>query len=330
MPRFEWGPSSSPAPSFVSASDQEDHDDSFSIPLTPLWQSLVAHPFLVLPQSSETFPLHQHCQAEITGPKARLEEQQEDPMCDDDGNNGDDNNHEEGGAGNGAGGGVNDERKDDEEVKVEVVHVPVTEGQEWDSLTSVSSPTCTWGSGEDAQAFNAPIHPSICRRLLSRLVVILAQSAQIFYLYWRWLTFCNSDDTTLFLSLPLIIAETLIVVCGSFITYVLLWNQIERPKLRLNDLSISKKDLPTVDVLIPCYNEPVQVSDCAFDVPCGGPAIWLTNICSNTCHTLQIVTRSVLAALNMDYPSEKLTVCVCDDGNSPGRCIYIPGYSDSK
>ena len=28
--------------------------------------------------------------------------------------------------------------------------------------------------------------------------------------------------------------------------------------------------------------------------------------------------QTTLAALNIDYPKEKITICVCDDGNSAG------------
>jgi len=38
----------------------------------------------------------------------------------------------------------------------------------------------------------------------------------------------------------------------------------------------------------------------------------------------QLVTKSVVAALNIDYPAEKLNVYVCDDGKSPGKhCLVI-------
>ena len=39
---------------------------------------------------------------------------------------------------------------------------------------------------------------------------------------------------------------------------------------------------------------------------------------------VQIVRRTTLAVLNMDYPAEKLTICICDDGNSAGGYRYGP------
>jgi len=47
---------------------------------------------------------------------------------------------------------------------------------------------------------------------------------------------------------------------GSFMTYFMIWYQVERPKLSLKNLNgISEEDFPTVDVFIPVYNEPLQV-----------------------------------------------------------------------
>jgi len=77
------------------------------------------------------------------------------------------------------------------------------------------------------------------------------------------------------------------VACGAFITYFLVWNQCTRPELRLNKMRMDPKDYPTVDVMIPCYNEPID-----------------------------IVRTTVLACLAMDYPEDKVTICVCDDGKS--------------
>lgn len=106
--------------------------------------------------------------------------------------------------------------------------------------------------------FNAPIKHSFWRRFHDRSWVVLAQLAQLFYLYWRWQRFVTTRSTFI-VSLPLIISETLVVVCGSFITYFLIFNQCDRPKLRLSKLGIPREDMPTVDIMIPCYNEPVKV-----------------------------------------------------------------------
>lgn len=122
------------------------------------------------------------------------------------------------------------------------------------SDTSSSASTCEYGAD-----FNAPIYPPRSQMLYDRGMVILAQAAQCFYLLWRWHRFLT-NDSTLVLSLPFILSETLIVVGGAFITYFMVWFNFTRPKLRLSDMKMDRKDLPTVDVMIPCYNEPVNVS----------------------------------------------------------------------
>lgn len=106
--------------------------------------------------------------------------------------------------------------------------------------------------------FNAPIVQSWKQKAFDRTFVVLAQSAQLMYLLWRWQRFCTVKSTLIF-SLPFILSETFIVLGGAFITYFMVWNQIDRPKLRLVDMKIDRKQLPSVDVMIPCYNEPVEV-----------------------------------------------------------------------
>lgn len=55
----------------------------------------------------------------------------------------------------------------------------------------------------------------------------------------------------------------------------------------MSDLKMQADDLPTVDVMIPCYHEP-----------------------------LEVIRRTVMAALQIDWPPEKLTVLLLDDGGS--------------
>ena len=141
--------------------------------------------------------------------------------------------------------------------------------------------------------FNAAIYSTLKQKIHDRAFVVAAQLAQLCYLTWRWYYFLITPST-LYVSLPFIIAETMIVLGGSFITYFLVWNQCRRPKLRLVDLKLERRELPTVDVMIPCYNEPVE-----------------------------IVRQTTLAALAMDYPKEKLAVIVCDDGNSSAMRALI-------
>ena len=93
----------------------------------------------------------------------------------------------------------------------------------------------------------------------NRLWVMLALCAQILYLLWRWHRFLTLTSTY-YVSVPFIACETMVIVTGSSVTFFMIWNQLERPQLRLRDLEgLDMEDYPTVDVMIPCYNEPLQV-----------------------------------------------------------------------
>lgn len=120
--------------------------------------------------------------------------------------------------------------------------------------------------------------------LYERGVVVLAFAAMCVYLAWRWTLFLSSPSTY-WVSIPLIVSETCLVVPGLFISYFIVWHRIHRPSKRLADLKIQDKDLPAVDVYIPCYGEPVS-----------------------------IIRDTLIAATNIDYPQYKLKLYVCDDG----------------
>ncbi|MEO1523149.1 MAG: glycosyltransferase family 2 protein, partial [Cyanobacteria bacterium J06633_2] len=106
------------------------------------------------------------------------------------------------------------------------------------------------------------------------------------YLYWRSTQSLNTD--ALWFSIPLLFAEIYMYV-GGVIFLLGLWKPIERRVKDLSGLipSLSESDYPTVDVFITCYNEPVE-----------------------------IVEATAGAALQMDYPVNKLRVYILDDGNS--------------
>jgi hypothetical protein len=133
------------------------------------------------------------------------------------------------------------------------VATTVEEHHHSDTSSSDSASQPEWDS-----SFNAAIEHPLGVKIFDRFWVIMAQLAQLAYLGWRWHRFLTNQSTLIF-SLPFIISETMIVLGGSFITYFMVWNQVSRPKLRLKDLRIPRRDLPKVDIMIPCYNEPVEV-----------------------------------------------------------------------
>ena len=58
----------------------------------------------------------------------------------------------------------------------------------------------------------------------------------------------------------------------------------------MSALEMPPDELPTVDVMIPCFHEPTEV-----------------------------IERTLMAALAIDWPPDKLTVLLLDDGGSNGE-----------
>jgi len=117
--------------------------------------------------------------------------------------------------------------------------------------------------------------------LLLLMVISTAISAR--YIWWRCTSTINSETTAVhIMSLALVMAEIyafLVMVLGFFQN---VWTLDRKPYPMPRDTKV----WPTVDVYIPTYNEP-----------------------------LDIVRGTVLAALSMDWPKEKLKVYILDDGS---------------
>ncbi len=118
------------------------------------------------------------------------------------------------------------------------------------------------------------------------LVLVFGTYLTVRYLWWRGVYTIYADDwLSLFLMLVLFSAEiysAIIHILGSFVNV----SPLKRPELTLSDLPKDTK-LPTVDILIPSYNE-----------------------------ELYILNTTVRAALNMNYPKDKLFVHLLDDGGT--------------
>jgi cellulose synthase/poly-beta-1,6-N-acetylglucosamine synthase-like glycosyltransferase len=56
-----------------------------------------------------------------------------------------------------------------------------------------------------------------------------------------------------------------------------------------------------------------------------GCIVYLTWLICVLC-VAQVVRATVVAALELDYPKDKLTVCLCDDGNRPGTHQHMSIY----
>jgi cellulose synthase (UDP-forming) len=117
------------------------------------------------------------------------------------------------------------------------------------------------------------------------LLMLLSVFASTRYLYWRITeTVGGPDPMNLILGLGLLGAEMyawLVLVFGFFQTA---WPLGRKPL----ELPQDEKLLPTVDVFIPTYDEPINV-----------------------------VRTTVLAALALEWPAEKLKIYLLDDGRRP-------------
>ena len=118
--------------------------------------------------------------------------------------------------------------------------------------------------------------------LVTLVLVSLSVLASTRYLYWRFSTSMQIEfSADLILGLGLLAAEFyawVILIIGFFQT---IWPLKRKPVPMPQDLS----KWPTVDVFIPSYNEP-----------------------------LSVVMPTVIAALAMDWPREKIKVYLLDDG----------------
>jgi cellulose synthase (UDP-forming) len=125
------------------------------------------------------------------------------------------------------------------------------------------------------------------RTLLFRYLVIVNLIFGAWYLHWRITASINW--AAFWIAIPLFLAEAYSYL-GGILFLIGLWRPLERRVKSIQQMTppLEAKDLPTVDVFIACYNEPVE-----------------------------IVETTARAALAIDYPATKLTVYILDDGNSP-------------
>ena len=119
-------------------------------------------------------------------------------------------------------------------------------------------------------------------RLSTIMLIVLSLTVSCRYLWWRYTETLNWDDPlSLAFGLLLIGAETYswtVLVLGYFQT---LWPLNRQPLSMPVDIS----SWPSVDILVPTYNEP-----------------------------LSVVKPTIYAAMGIDWPRDKLTIYILDDG----------------
>ncbi|MGD9426597.1 UDP-forming cellulose synthase catalytic subunit [Pantoea sp. NSTU24] len=122
-------------------------------------------------------------------------------------------------------------------------------------------------------------------RLPTMMLIVLSLTVSCRYLWWRYTSTLNWDDpVSLVLGLLLIAAETyawVVLVLGYFQT---LWPLNRQPVSMPDDRST----WPSVDLLVPTYNEP-----------------------------LSVVRPTLYAALGVDWPKDRLNIYLLDDGKRP-------------
>lgn len=120
-------------------------------------------------------------------------------------------------------------------------------------------------------------------RLPALMLIVLSLTVSCRYLWWRYTATLNWDDPlSLVCGLLLLMAETyawVVLVLGYFQT---VW-PLNRQPVSLPEDSDS---WPTIDVMVPTYNE-----------------------------DLGVVKPTIYAALGIDWPKEKVNIYILDDGN---------------
>lgn len=151
--------------------------------------------------------------------------------------------------------------------------------------SSSSPPAAPW-----CLARRRPLFPA-CERQLIRFFQVFSLVAGFAYVAFRWVTLLRSG---LWAGGVFVVAETVLICLVQPAHVLMTWRPLRRDPLPLERL-LPTHDFPSVDVLIPCYTEPVEV-----------------------------VEQTLRAALRLAYPGDRLNVFVLDDGNSPGGQQAVP------
>ncbi|TYB90983.1 UDP-forming cellulose synthase catalytic subunit [Oceaniovalibus sp. ACAM 378] len=155
----------------------------------------------------------------------------------------------------------------------------------------VSVPTSTGGQaflGIVAVVIVALLKP-MARKMVPRFV-LLATAAVIVMRYWLWRLLETIPDPSI--SIAFLVAVLLFVVeTYSILVFLLNAFITADPTERPFPKQVPVDQLPTVDILVPSYNEPIEM-----------------------------LSITLAAARNMIYPADKRTVVLCDDGGTDQRC----------
>jgi len=137
----------------------------------------------------------------------------------------------------------------------------------------------------------AGLKPFADRNMIARFLMF-AIAATLVMRYWAWRlteTLPPASDPLSFVPALLLFVVETYAIGVFFLSGFLTADPVKRtlpPK-------VAAADLPTVDILVPSYNEPVEM-----------------------------LAITLSAARNMHYPADKRTVTLCDDGGTDARCNH--------
>ncbi len=150
-----------------------------------------------------------------------------------------------------------------------------------DAYDRASQEQAGWGSLEDVD-FVIPWYTRV-----GRVTMCFLFPAVVWFILWRWLNWMPKGIPWAdFLSASFMVVEGISLGFAST-SWLWMWNLKYRKRVTMEELNITDNELPTLDVLVPCYSEPPE-----------------------------IVEMTLRACYELDYPAHKVCVWICDDGKS--------------
>ncbi len=138
-----------------------------------------------------------------------------------------------------------------------------------------------WGSLEDVD-FVIPWYTRV-----GRVTMCFLFPSAVWFILWRWLNWVPAGVIWAdFVSASFMIVEGISLGFAST-AWLWMWNLKYRKRVTMEELNLTDYELPTVDILIPCYSEPPEIVEMTL----------------KACHEL-------------DYPAHKICCWICDDGKS--------------
>ena len=135
----------------------------------------------------------------------------------------------------------------------------------------------------------ALLKPFTMKNIVVRFLLLAIASALVMR-YWAWRVTETLPPMDMPLSFAIAVALLIVESYAIFIFFISSFITAD-PVHRTLPPKVRAADLPTVDILVPSYNEPTEM-----------------------------LAITLSAAKNMHYPAHKRTVVLCDDGGTDQRC----------